>query len=131
MSMAGNKLTMYYGATPDIFDRARALREQETMAEKLLWSELSNKQLGVKFRRQHPLYQYIVDFYCHELKIVIEVDGLIHLKSNILANDKIREQQLQSLNLRVIRFTNDEIFQNLKRVVEQIKLHLMKNKNPR
>ena len=121
---------MFYTATPDIFKKAQALRTRETMAEKLLWSELSNKKLGVKFRRQHPIYQYIVDFYCHELKVVIEVDGMIHLKEDVSMNDKIREQQLQSLNLFIMRFTNDDIFQNLKGVVEGIKLVVNEKKKP-
>jgi cyclase len=128
MTMANNKRTMFYGATPEIFARAQGLREQETMAEKLLWSELSNKQLGIKFRRQHPINQYIVDFYSHELKIVIEVDGLIHLRDDIIEKDKLREQQIQSLDLIVIRFTNDEIFQNLKGVVERIRRVIIERK---
>jgi cyclase len=121
---------MHLGATPIIFERAKELRNQETMAEKLLWRELSNKQLGVKFRRQHPIYQYIVDFYCHELKMVIEVDGLIHLEDDIIEKDKLREQQLHSLDLIVIRFTNDEIFQNLKDVIERLRLVIMERRKP-
>ena len=121
---------MFYDATRIIFERAKELRGKETKAEKLLWSQLSNKQLGVKFRRQHPIYQYIVDFYCHELKMVIEVDGIIHIKENIRANDKLREQRLQSLNLLVMRFTNDEIYQDLKGVVKQIRLVILEKQKP-
>ena len=59
---------MHEGAKPILFQRAQKLRKRETEAERILWEKLSNKQLGVKFRRQHPLYRFIVDFYCHELR---------------------------------------------------------------
>ena len=70
---------MYYGATPDIFKKAKELRRYETEAEKILWSKLCrNQMLGLQFRRQHPINRFIVDFYCVKIKLVIEVDGNIH-----------------------------------------------------
>lgn len=81
---SGNNLhNMFFGASPVIHKQAKELRKRETKAEKILWSFLSNHQLIVKFRRQHPVNQFIVDFYSHELKLVIEVDGEIHLKKEI------------------------------------------------
>jgi cyclase len=72
------KHDMFLGAYPDLFWFAKRLRNHETKAEKILWSRLSNKQLGVKFRRQHPIHSYVADFYCHSHKLIIEVDGPIH-----------------------------------------------------
>lgn len=67
---------MFYGAPPYIFEKARKLRETMTPAEQILWKYLKKRQLkGCKFRRQHPLSEFIADFYCHSLKLVIEVDG--------------------------------------------------------
>ncbi|MEM6502215.1 MAG: endonuclease domain-containing protein [Cyanobacteria bacterium P01_C01_bin.89] len=65
---------------PALLEKARQLRQESTSAEEILWSCLRNRQLnGMKFRRQHNLGQFIVDFYCHEARLVIEVDGLVHL----------------------------------------------------
>ncbi len=70
---------MFYGATPLIFERANQLRKNQTESEKFLWEILKNKQmLGLRFKRQHPIDKFIADFYCHSLKLVIEVDGKIH-----------------------------------------------------
>jgi very-short-patch-repair endonuclease len=76
---------MYYGATPETFEKAKVLRDTLTKAEKLLWNNLKGKKLmGFRFRRQHPIDIFIADFYCHELKLVIEVDGEIHKLREIL-----------------------------------------------
>ena len=71
---------MFYGAAPIIHKQARELRKRQTKAEKVLWDFLTNHKLQVKFRRQHPIGQFIADFYCHNLKLVIEADGEIHQK---------------------------------------------------
>ncbi|MND89107.1 endonuclease domain-containing protein [Solitalea canadensis] len=63
---------MFFGAGPLIFERAKYLREHMTIAEKIIWEKISKKQLGVKFRRQHPIANYIADFYCHSAKLVVE-----------------------------------------------------------
>jgi very-short-patch-repair endonuclease len=81
---------------------------------------LRTKPDGHKFRRQHPIRNYIADFYCHSLKLIIEVDGPIHdLEENKKA-DMERQHNLQAEGLRVIRFTNDEVRMNMERVIEQI-----------
>ncbi len=115
---------MFLGARGILFERARELRLRETPAEKVLWSKLSRKQLGVRFRRQHPVAYYIVDFYCHSLKIVIEVDGPIHETKENAAYDKIRSDHLQSFHIRVLRFTNQEVLNSIDEVIEKIGLHL-------
>ena len=118
------KHNMFLGARGILFERARELRLRETPAEKMLWSKLSNKQLGVRFRRQHPVCDYKADFYCHSLKIVIEVDGPIHDTKENVAFDKIRSETLQSFQIKVIRFTNDEVLNNIDEVIKKIRLHL-------
>ncbi len=72
------KSKMHLGATKEIYQRARDLRNKETHAETVLWGYLKTKPLSLKFRRQHPYSIYILDFYCHKLKLIIEIDGSIH-----------------------------------------------------
>lgn len=111
---------MHFGASPWLFERARQLRDNETRAEKLLWARLSNKQLGVKFRRQHPLHCFIVDFYCHELKLVIEVDGGIHFTEENQEYDKMRTELITEFEITVIRFRNEEIYYEIDKVIDLI-----------
>lgn len=83
--------TMFYGADLLIFMRAKELRNRLTNSEMKLWGYLREKPLAYKFRRQHPMGIYIVDFYCHALKLVIEIDGNIH----DLENSKRAEKEVQ------------------------------------
>lgn len=114
------KQEMFKGASSIIFKRAESLRERMTEAECLLWEELRNKKFPVKFRRQHPLGKYIADFYCHKLKLVIELDGSIHLKPEVKAYDKNREDEIRSLGLTVVRFKNEEVIYNMQSVLAKI-----------
>ena len=102
------------------FERARALRKEMTDAERLLWKSLRRQQLGVKFRRQHPIGPYIADFYSWEAGLVVEVDGDTHFTPEMQEYDAIRTQYLESLGLQVLRFTNVEIRNYLDAVVERI-----------
>jgi len=113
--------TMYYGASDKIRLRAKSLRKKMTKAEKLLWSRLKNKQLGEIFHRQHPIDIFIVDFYYHEHKLVIEVDGEIHKKPDVKERDEGRTFEMGKYGTDVLRFTNKEIFANPKEVIEIIK----------
>lgn len=115
---------MHEGAKPILFQRAQGLRKRETEAEKILWEKLSNKQLGVKFRRQHPLYRFIVDFYCHELRLVIELDGSIHDLIEQAEYDEFRTMLINQLDIKVIRFKNDEVFEKMDKVLEAIRQHI-------
>jgi imidazole glycerol-phosphate synthase subunit HisF len=114
------KNDMHFGAIKPIFENAEYLRKNMTHEEKLLWGYIANNQLGYKFRRQHPIWMYIADFYCHELKMVIEVDGGIHNRRDIKANDIIRENDLVDFGIRVIRFTNDEVKCKIDKVIADI-----------
>ena len=112
-------------AAPSIFKSAHLLRSEMTIAEKILWNELRNRKLGgVKFRRQHPLDIFIADFYCHEFRLVIEVDGSIHLTKEQREKDKARSNELEKIGIKVIRFKNEDVFERLEWVLEQIKTRI-------
>ncbi|MDB5115902.1 MAG: imidazole glycerol phosphate synthase subunit HisF [Mucilaginibacter sp.] len=113
------KKKLFLGANPEIFANAKSLRYNMTPAETILWSYL-NIKTNTKFRRQHPLGNYIADFYCHQHKLVIEVDGSIHQLPEIIQKDIEKQNFLEKEGLRVIRFTNDEVFNQLDKVVELI-----------
>jgi len=105
--------------TKEKLQRAKELRRDMTPAEKMLWEELRANKLGVHFRRQQIIQGFIVDFYCHKVSLVIEVDGDIHDLQQ--EEDAKREKALSELGLRVIRFRNDEIARDTSGVVERIK----------
>src|SRR3990172_659561 len=101
------ELVMYYGAKPYLKEIAREMRKNPTKAENVLWQELRNKKLkGRIFRRQHPIDIFIVDFYCHSERLVIEVDGGIHQERDIELRDQGRTDEMGRFGLRVIRFKN-------------------------
>ena len=79
-----------------------------------------NNKLGVKFRNQHPLGRYITDLYCHQKKLVVEIDGKIHDLADVMEYDKIRQQEIECRGLRVIRIRNEEIRENLQGVIKKI-----------
>lgn len=111
---------MFLGADRLIFQNAESLRYRMTTAEELLWQHLKGKQLGVKFRRQHPLGIYIADFYCHQHKLVIELDGSIHKLPDVIQNDIIRQNNLVFDGFKVLRFTNEQVINHLEKVLENI-----------
>ena len=102
-------------------------RNNPTEAERLLWFNLSNKQLGVRFRRQHIIGQYIADFACLEKMLIIELDGGYHSLPEQQISDEQRTADLQEMGYRVIRFTNEELFQGIDLVLTQIKNALNEN----
>lgn len=100
---------------------ARELRKNETEAEKLLWSRIRRKQiLDVQFKRQKPIGNYIVDFYGVEAKLVIELDGSQHFEPQAVAYDLERTKFLESLGVKVIRFDNAQVFNELENVLTVI-----------
>ena len=114
---------MFYDAKRTIFQNACELRKEKTPAEKLLWSRLKKSQLGVRFKAQHPIDIFIADFYCHKHKLIVEVDGEIHESQK--EYDENRTAELERFDLTIIRFTNEEIFNNIEKVIEEIKKNLM------
>ncbi len=120
------ELPFNHNAGPTRFEQARFLKKVQTEAESFLWQRLRNRKLnGFKFRRQHPIDKYIADFYCHETKLIIEVDGEIHLNNDQIVYDKIRTEELESLGLRVIRFTNRQVLDKIDHVLQEISKNLM------
>ena len=91
-------------------------------SEAVLWNELRNRKLeGLKFRRQHPIGEYIADFYCHEYALLIEVDGGIHKTKEAREYDAVRDQYMSAINIKVLRLTNDEIINSINSVLQRIK----------
>jgi len=113
---------LHFGAGKASFDLARSLRKPMTEAEKVLWNELKNRKLdGLKFRRQHPVHYYVADFYCHEKRLIIEVDGGIHNNPDVREHDENRSAELDRLGIKVIRFTNEQVLTALSDVIQEIK----------
>ncbi|MBN1221463.1 MAG: endonuclease domain-containing protein [Anaerolineae bacterium] len=109
---------------PTILARARELRRQMTPAEQKLWQQLRGRQFyQLKFRRQHPLARFILDFYCHQHQLVIEVDGDSHADPAQKAYDAARTEWLEQRGLRVIRFSNYDIETNMDGVLTIIAQH--------
>ena len=117
--------TMFYGAKPNIFEKAKALRNNMTAGEQKLWDELKvNKIKGYRFKAQHPISKYIADFYCHKAKLVIEIDGNIHDNEDIKERDEGRTFEIENFGLKVIRFTNNHVLNNIEEVINEIKNNL-------
>ena len=113
---------MYFGAKPAIFKLAKELRKAETDAEIILWSKLNRNQiLGLQLRRQHPINIFIADFYCVRIKLLIEVDGSIHEITEYQEHDQSRSEILNDFGITVIRFTNEQIIEEIDSIIEQIK----------
>ena len=117
--MPSKSLITQQSVTSAKADFAKEMRRQMTPAEKKLWKRLHSSRLeGFHFRRQQVIEPYIVDFYCHQTALVVEIDGGIHQYQQVY--DHERELYLQSLGLKVIRFTNLEVTHNLDGVLEEI-----------
>ena len=99
---------------------ARKLRKNMTLAEVLLWQEIRGRKLGFQFHRQIPIKNYIVDFYCHELHLAIEVDGSSHDHPEVAVSDLKRQNELEDAGVEVLRFEDKEVRKNLDGVVEVI-----------
>jgi very-short-patch-repair endonuclease len=110
----------------------KILRKEMPKSERLLWSKLRANQTGYKFKRQFGIENYVVDFYCPRLRLVVEIDGRTHDYADQATYDQERQSYLENLKLKVIRFNSQEIFDNLDNVIERIWLiceELKKGKN--
>lgn len=101
-------------------NKRKELRINQTLGERILWKELRSKKFGVKFRRQFNIGYYIVDFYCHELKLIIELDGSIHGEEEIKRKDSIRENYLKEKGYIVVRYTNEQLKYEKSAVLQDI-----------
>lgn len=114
--------------TPMQYELAKEMRKNHTEAEGLLWEELRNNKIGVKFRRQHPVDAYITDFIALHEKLIVEVDGGYHENDEQKQYDENRANVLKEIGFNIIRFNNDEVINNINKVVKRIKEELQKNK---
>jgi very-short-patch-repair endonuclease len=106
---------------PILLPHAREMSHPQTPAEATVWRYLRNRNLGFKFRRQHPIVRFIIDFYCAELKLCIEIDGDTHLEQDQQEYDAARAEYLEFLGRKVIRFTNEDVRYNLQAVIQAIR----------
>ncbi len=111
---------MFNEANPLVFELAKNLRRNMTDAEMILWQHLKAGINGIKFRRQHPIGIYVADFYCHKIKLIIEIDKSIHHKKEIKDYDIKRENDLKSWGYSVIRFSNDKVLKQREAVLAEI-----------
>ena len=113
---------------PRLKNLAKELRQNMTIAEAYLWNALKSKQLsGYDFHRQRPIDEYIVDFFCRELSLVIEVDGCTHYHDEAIAADENRQRKLESLGLRFLRFDEQDVLHHYESVVHEIEDWLKSN----
>jgi len=97
---------------------ARTLRKNMTLAEILLWQQIKGRALGVQFHRQVPMDRYVVDFYCHEIMLAIEVDGNSHNNPQKFELDNQRQKRLEAFGVKFLRFTDNEVKDNLDGVIK-------------
>jgi imidazole glycerol-phosphate synthase subunit HisF len=102
------KSNMHGGAIKLLYQKTRELRNNSIHSEQVLWGYLKTKPLEFKFRKQHPYLIYILDFYCHPLKLVIEADGSIHNIPEVIKNDAVRQDLLEKDGLKVVRYRNEK-----------------------
>ena len=101
---------------------ARNLRRDSTSAEAIFWQAVRRTQIdGLKFRRQHVVGTFILDFYCPALRLIVEIDGAVHEQPNIAVRDALREDWLRNAGFRIIRFRNDEVLHDLPRVCARLR----------
>ena len=115
----------------ELIPRKRKLRKELTTTEKIIWRKLRAKQFSsFKFRRQHGIGPYIVDFCAPRKNIVIEIDGDIHALPEQMKKDKERQKEIESLGYQVIRYSNDDVLKNLEGVLDDLLNHLRPPPNP-
>jgi len=102
-------------------ERRRELRKRATAQKDLLWEKLRNRKIGFKFRRQHSVGGYILDFYCKEKRLLIEIDGEIHQIKEAREYDEVRDKYFSELDFKVLRFTNSEVDKDINKVIGEIK----------
>jgi very-short-patch-repair endonuclease len=111
--------------------KRKQLRNQMPSAEVILWSRLQKRQMsGFKFRRQYSVGNYVLDFYCPEARLAIEIDGDSHFQNGASDYDSSRQKSIEQFGIRFLRFTNLEIYKHLNKVLESIKVALEEKENP-
>ena len=112
-------MKIYYN--PALKELARELRNNMTLAEKATWRMLNGKQFkGYDFHRQKPIGEFIADFYCYDLRLVIEIDGITHLDEDVIRKDRIKSQYFTSIGLNILRFSDDLVLGNWMMVEKEL-----------
>ena len=107
----------------------RSLRNNATSAERKLWRSLRGKQLdGFKFRRQHSIDRYILDFFCPSVNLAIELDGETHYTPEAIEYDRVRDEYLEAVGIKVVRYRNQDVYENIEGVLEDLRMHLARCK---
>ena len=115
------KNNLHDNSRASMYENARMLRRTETKAEKIMWQALRNEKVcKMKFRRQHAFDNYVLDFYCHKMKLAIELDGAVHDSEEARRNDEVRTKNLNENGITVLRFTNNEVETNFIKVIAAI-----------
>jgi very-short-patch-repair endonuclease len=117
LKMPRNPIILY---NPKLKVIARELRKNPTFSEKILWNAIRRKQLGCEFHRQVPIDEFIVDFYCHELKLAIEIDGISHESEKAKINDADRQQKIENYGVSFLRFDDEFVKENSDKVISEI-----------
>lgn len=110
-----------YENKPEFKGLRKSLRQNQTKAEQLIWAGLRNKRNGYRFRRQFQILDYITDFCCVKLRLIIELDGCVHEDDDIYDKDQIRQKELESLGYKFLRYTNNQVYKQLESVWWDIK----------
>ena len=118
------KENMFYGANSFVFQRAEELRNRMTPSEEVLWKSIHINEWKLKFRRQHPMANYVLDFYCNECKLAIELDGNFHSQVETREYDDSRTALLNENGVTVLRFWNTEILNETNKVLQKISEYL-------
>ena len=114
-------MTQFFNKTSEKVKR-RLLRNNMPKAEAVVWAKLKGRQmLGYKFRRQYSVERYVVDFYCPELKLAVEIDGDSHFQEESRDDDKLRQAFIESFDIQFLRFTNEDVYKNLEGVLETVR----------
>ncbi|MEH2240644.1 endonuclease domain-containing protein [Nostoc sp.] len=113
-------MTKLYNKNTEI-EKRRQLRQNITKAEKVIWDKIKDRQLeNCKFRRQYSVDKFVIDFYSSEFKLAIEIDGKSHFQEGAVESDKARQEFIESVEIKFIRFTNNDVYANLSGVLESI-----------
>jgi very-short-patch-repair endonuclease len=116
---------------PALKELARQLRNNSTKSEIKLWLQLKGKQMmGYDFHRQKPVDNFILDFFCHELMLGIELDGLTHQSEEAIEKDEIKERRLKELGITILRFNDSEVIQDMTNVLREIEFWILDRTHP-
>lgn len=119
-------LPLHAGASPHLFKYARDLRQRQTDAEKIVWEMLRDRRFqNLKFRRQHPIFHFVADFYCHSLKLIVEVDGGHHDLPEQMVSDQERDQYFEDYSYHVIRLPNKDVLFDLQSVKKRLREYII------